>query len=118
MKKTLSLIIAILVFSSIATAQRYTIKGKILGIVEEEKYTVEALTVAPGDKVVLVTDGYTEAYDTTKEKLIGIAKIAATLEMPLNKGITNLDKLEQSIMANNSIDSFNDDRTMLLVEFK
>ena len=95
-----------------------TIKGKILGIVEEEKYTVEALTVAPGDKVVLVTDGYTEAYDTTKEKLIGIAKIAATLEMPLNKGITNLDKLEQSIMANNSIDSFNDDRTMLLVEFK
>ena len=37
MKKTLSLIIAILVFSSIATAQRYTIKGKILDAISKEK---------------------------------------------------------------------------------
>lgn len=94
------------------------IKGKILGIVENEKYSSEILPIYPGDQLILVTDGYTEAFDATKEKQIGIEKIASTLEMPLNKGITDLDKLEQSIMANNSIDSFNDDRTMLLVEFK
>lgn len=94
------------------------IKGKILGIVENEKYSSEILPVHSGDRFILVTDGYTEAFDATKEKLIGIEKIASTLEMPLNKGITDLDKLEQSIMANNSIDSFNDDRTMLLIEFK
>jgi hypothetical protein len=94
------------------------IKGKILGIVENEKYSSEILPIYPGDQLILVTDGYTEAFDATKEKFIGIEKIASTLEMPLNKGITDLDKLEQSIMANNSIDSFNDDRTMLLVEFK
>lgn len=94
------------------------IKGKILGIVENEMYASEAVPTNPGDKIILVTDGYTEAFDATKEKQIGIDKIATTLEIPLNRGITDLDKLEQSIMVTNSIDSFNDDRTMLLVEFK
>ncbi|WP_320052724.1 fused response regulator/phosphatase [uncultured Acetobacteroides sp.] len=94
------------------------IKGKILGIVENEKYSSEIMRVHPGDQLLLVTDGYTEAFDATKEKQIGIEKIASTLEAPLNEGVFDLDKLELSIMANNSIDSFNDDRTMLLVEFK
>jgi len=94
------------------------VNGRILGIVENEKYTSEDIHTNAGDRLILVTDGYSEAFDATKEKEVGIDKIAATLEPPLNKGVTDLDKLEQYIMANNSIESFGDDRTMLLVEFK
>lgn len=94
------------------------VNGKILGIVENEEYTSVNIQTKPEDKLVLVTDGYSEAFDSTKEREIGIDKIASTLEMTLNKGITDLDKVERSIMANNSIESFHDDRTMLLIEFK
>jgi serine phosphatase RsbU (regulator of sigma subunit)/DNA-binding response OmpR family regulator len=94
------------------------VKGKILGIVENEKYTSEFVTTHPGDVMVLVTDGYTEAFDAINEKQIGIEKVASTLEAPLNEGITDLNTLETAIKTDNSIESFSDDRTMLLVEFK
>lgn len=94
------------------------VSGKILGIVENEKYTSVDVGYSSGDKLMLFTDGYTEAYDTVKERFIGIDKISSTLEMPLNKGINNLHTFEQAIITNNSIETFNDDRTMLLINFK
>lgn len=94
------------------------VRGKILGIVEEELYTCSEFTYESGDKLVLLTDGYTEAVDAGSNKLIGIDRICSTLEMPMNKGITDLQRYEQAIAINNSVETFNDDRTMLLIDFK
>ena len=94
------------------------VTGKILGIVENEKYTSVDVSYSAGDKIMLFTDGYTEAYDTVKDRFVGIEKISATLEMPLNRGITSMKKFEQAIVSNNSIEAFNDDRTMMLIDFK
>lgn len=94
------------------------VNGKILGIVSDEKYSSETISTQPGDKIILVTDGYTEAFNATNGRQVGISKVASTLELPLFKGITNLDKLEQALMTSNSINAFNDDRTLLLVDFK
>lgn len=92
--------------------------GKILGVVEEEEYQSTEYEYEHGDKIILLTDGYTEAVNTTSDRIIGVEKITSTLELPLKRDITDLKKYEQAIITNNSIEAFNDDRTMLLVDFK
>ncbi len=45
MKKTLVLIVAILVFSTFATAQRYTIKGKVIDALTKEKLAYSSISL-------------------------------------------------------------------------
>jgi serine phosphatase RsbU (regulator of sigma subunit) len=37
--------------------------GPPLGLVETTKYKTGAITLAPGDRLLVVTDGFTEAHD-------------------------------------------------------
>ena len=99
MKKTLSLIIAILVFSSIATAQRYTIKGKILDAISKEKlpyssislhYKTDTLGIYKG--IIADTNGDFEIKNVRKRDMI--LKVSFVGYKPFRKeiGLGEFDK--------------------------
>jgi len=53
--------------------------GLILGIIEDTDWTIETLDVGPGDRLLLVTDGVTEAMNREGE-LFGRQRLAGTFE--------------------------------------
>ena len=53
--------------------------GLVLGIIEDTDWTTETLDVGPGDRLLLVTDGVTEAMNR-EEELFGRQRLADTFE--------------------------------------
>ena len=53
--------------------------GPILGILEDESFSEDEMTLAPGDTLVLFTDGITEATNE-REELYGDDRLRTTLE--------------------------------------
>jgi phosphoserine phosphatase RsbU/P len=48
--------------------------GPPLGLVETASYQADAVTLSPGDRVLIVTDGFTEAHDS-KDSIYGEGKV-------------------------------------------
>ena len=92
--------------------------GFVLGGMEGIKYRTESTVLSPGDKIILYTDGVTEAVNTELE-LYGEPRLekelACTKEMNIQEIVS---------YVNQSIDTFStgamqaDDITMLVVEYK
>ena len=108
------------IFYSNATKQASVVEvnGKILGITEYEPYKSVEIPTVKGDKILLVTDGFAEAFDSRNEKMIGIELLAEQAALLLKKGESNLEAIEHKIIDQNHIENFHDDRTMILLEFK
>ena len=52
--------------------------GIVLGAVENREYTSQTLSIAPGDVIVMYTDGVTESINTTEE-LFGEERLGAII---------------------------------------
>jgi phosphoserine phosphatase RsbU/P len=82
----------------------------IVGIIAEATYTSSRLTLQPGDRILLTTDGITEIEDKSGQQ-IGIAGLAGLAHMPtLDDIVSHLYKVQASREAQ-------DDWTLLDVRF-
>lgn len=82
----------------------------IVGIIEEATYTSSKVTLQPGDRILLTTDGITEIEDRSGQQ-IGIEGLAGLAHMPsLDEIVTHLYKVQAAREAQ-------DDWTLLDVRF-
>lgn len=88
--------------------------GAILGIFENEPYECNELQLKPGDKLLLFTDGITEA--SLGEKMFGNGRIISSIEdgksLPMHTLLNNL----QSSVTDFCRGNFQDDITLLGLE--
>ncbi len=54
-------------------------KGLVAGIIEDSRYAADAMQLSPGDRILLYTDGVTEALDTGNQ-LYSEARLLATVQ--------------------------------------
>lgn len=68
----------------------------IVGIIEEAKYTSSTVTLKPGDRILLTTDGITEIEDRSGQQ-IGIDGLAGLAHMPgLDEIVKHLQRMQAS----------------------
>lgn len=76
-----------LIFRGSGEIDRLTDGGMALGMFEGARYTSQAVTIAPGDLLVLYSDGITEAEDRSgkpfdEEGLVGVIRTQTTAGLP------------------------------------
>lgn len=92
--------------------------GRFLGILEDSTYITERMTLAPGDKLLVYTDGVTEAMDL-EHNLYSDARL---LELVTRLRHASPEELDNAVMA--SVHEYagaaeqTDDITVLTLEFK
>jgi sigma-B regulation protein RsbU (phosphoserine phosphatase) len=106
----------ILIRRTDGSIEEITSSGLPLGILEMASYSESATRLDPGDLVVLITDGLTEAEDSNEEEfgVERVAEVTAALEDP------SAEKLCDAILG--AVEDFtgggslHDDATLLVVE--
>ncbi len=92
------------------------ISGPPLGIIEDQNYDNESLSLAAGDILLCYTDGVTETFMPDGE-LLGIDGLGSIfLKEAIKTGGCLLDRLHQSVLNKNADISFNDDVLLLSME--
>jgi sigma-B regulation protein RsbU (phosphoserine phosphatase) len=94
--------------------QRLHDGGGVLGVFPNQKFTTGSVQLAPGDRVLLFTDGVTEAYDAEGEEF-GDARLLQLLE---EHGAAAASALQQKILAaaaEFSRGHWHDDATLLVL---
>jgi sigma-B regulation protein RsbU (phosphoserine phosphatase) len=93
--------------------------GPILGILEDESFSESEMRLAPGDTLVLFTDGITEATNE-QEELYGDDRLKAALEtreqLPRAKSVVERIAADVRQFVSNAPQS--DDLTMLVVRYR
>jgi sigma-B regulation protein RsbU (phosphoserine phosphatase) len=102
-----------IVMRSDGSHEQLTEGGLVLGIVDNAVYKEASVDVAKGDRVVLVTDGITEATDSNGEEF-GIDRLVALLERSIGKPELHRDIL--SAVSEFANQEFQDDATILVAE--
>ncbi len=94
------------------------ITGPPLGIVEDQVYNNESLSMLPGDLLLCYTDGITETFDRKGQRL-DIDGLGYLLENEASRLDDNLlDRLQQSVMDRCAGVSFTDDVLLLSLKIK
>lgn len=75
--------------------ERLLVGGGVLGVLPDQSYSQETVQLAPGDRVILFTDGVTEACDSQGEEF-GEARLLRLLEE--HRGLS-AHALKEAIMA-------------------
>ena len=90
--------------------------GPPLGIIEDQNYDNESLSLTAGDILLCYTDGITETFIADGE-LLGIDGLGSLFIKEASKtGDFLLDRIHQSVLNKNADISFNDDVLLLSME--
>jgi len=90
--------------------------GLVLGILKEADWSVETLNVGPGDRLVLATDGVTEALNE-QEELFGRQRLAREIEQCGNLAIEEcLNRIHYAVNSHCGSRAPSDDMTLLAIE--
>ena len=87
-----------------------------IGIAEETKYQDEETVIAPGDLIMLYTDGLTEATNT-EEKLFGLQRVIATVNGEFTPSQI-IDTMKQAVSDFVKDAEQSDDLTILAILYK
>ena len=87
--------------------------GLPLGIVDDAEYAPHALALAPGDAIVLYTDGITEAFDDRRE-LFGEARLERAIARGGSTAAEILGAIIEAVGAHAGLASRSDDRTLVV----
>jgi serine phosphatase RsbU (regulator of sigma subunit) len=94
-----------------SNATRYLEDGNlIVGIIEEAEYASSTVTLRPGDRILLTTDGITEIEDRSGQQ-IGIEGLAGLAHMP------NIDELVKHLQKVQASREAQDDWTILDIRY-
>jgi serine phosphatase RsbU (regulator of sigma subunit) len=103
-----------LVVSADGAVQRLEAGGLILGIFEEAAYETGEVTLAPGDRLVLFTDGVTEAMNEQdeqwqEERLVELVRASAALD-----SATLIRRIVEAVRAFEGARGASDDVTLIV----
>jgi phosphoserine phosphatase RsbU/P len=91
--------------------------GPPLGLVETASYQADAITLSPGDRVLVVTDGFTEAHDA-KDSIYGEGKVEEFLLGLEPSEIEPLKRLVGQVRAFEAGRPAFDDKAAILLTFE
>lgn len=94
--------------------ERLRAGGGVLGVFPNQKFAVGAAQLAPGDRVVLFTDGVTEAYDAAGEEF-GEARLLQVLHEHRSASASLLSERILASAAEFSRGHWHDDATLLVL---
>jgi sigma-B regulation protein RsbU (phosphoserine phosphatase) len=103
-----------IVLHSDGSHQRLQEGGGVLGVFPNQRFAAGAVQLAPGDRVILFTDGVTEASDPAGEEF-GEARLLCLLQ---EYGLSSASTLQEKILAAAEAFSsghWHDDATLLVV---
>ena len=92
------------------------IVGTLLGVIPDARYLSLIQDFHKGDKIVLYTDGYTEAVNDRTGNMIGSDIFLENISQALNKENIQLSEIESKLIHTLNISKFDDDRTLFLVQ--
>jgi sigma-B regulation protein RsbU (phosphoserine phosphatase) len=92
--------------------------GGILGIVPNQKFSVENIRLKPGDILIIMTDGITEAQNELGE-ILGTDLILEMIKEYKNLGAKEIAlNLIEKIQQYSAKSSYNDDKTLIVIKRK
>lgn len=97
-----------------AAIERYPAGSLVLGVDPAATYREERVAVGPGDRIILYTDGFTEARNASGEQFTEAKLIEGILERPHLPAQTLADALFDRIEAYTA-GTFRDDASILVV---
>lgn len=89
--------------------------GMAVGIMDDIKYDVRELQLVPGDILLGLTDGVTEAMNA-KDELFSRSRLRKILDQPIHSSKDLLDKIRQQVLSFEENTSRSDDLTMLAIQ--
>ncbi|HKA00257.1 MAG TPA: PP2C family protein-serine/threonine phosphatase, partial [Candidatus Solibacter sp.] len=92
--------------------------GMPVGLMEGAEFTVAEQRLAPGDKVVIYSDGVTEAQNS-QEQFFGKKRLRAVLEAHADAGCAAVhDAIQEAVTGFTEGAAQSDDITVLVLEFR
>ncbi|MBT6687272.1 MAG: serine/threonine-protein phosphatase [Bacteroidetes bacterium] len=95
--------------------RQLNIVGTLLGVIDSSKYQSVNIDIKKGDKLLIFTDGYSEAKASKTGKEIGEIALLNAFNSRRQKDVVSCQQIENEIIEEFNISSFDDDRTMLLI---
>lgn len=92
------------------------IVGTLLGVIPDARYLSLIQDFHKGDKIILYTDGYTEAVNDRTGNMIGNDFFLQSVSPTINKEAIQLSEIESQLIKSLNISRFDDDRTLFLVQ--
>ncbi len=89
-----------------------------IGVIEEEIYTQQSLAVAPGDALLVYSDGITESFNGQREEF-GLVRLCSILEAGRASSLppsSLLQSMRQQVRNFVGSDVLDDDQTAIMVE--
>ncbi|PLX12531.1 MAG: hypothetical protein C0597_13055 [Marinilabiliales bacterium] len=91
------------------------ITGMLLGISEDSNYQQLELKLGKNDKLLFFSDGYTETLNSETKELLSTGAVITVFQKLGSYRELDISLLEKTIIKENRISSFDDDRTLLLI---
>jgi serine phosphatase RsbU (regulator of sigma subunit) len=91
------------------------ITGMLLGISDDTSYQQLELKLEKHDKLLFFSDGYTETLNSETNEMLSVEAVSNALQKLGSYSDLDISLLEKTIIKDNNITSFDDDRTMLLI---
>ena len=91
------------------------ITGMLLGISKDSSYQQLELELKKNDKILFFSDGYSETLNYETNEMLSADAVAKVLKNLGSYEELDISLLEKTIIKDNKIRSFDDDRTLLLI---
>jgi sigma-B regulation protein RsbU (phosphoserine phosphatase) len=104
-----------LVYRALGTIETLSPTGAAIGLVEQANFTQNSITLAPGDRVLLYTDGVVESMNR-EEKLFGQERLENLMRQ--NPGVsarTMIGTLKETLLKFSGSSSPTDDTTVIAI---
>jgi len=98
------------------SVEALNITGMLLGISEDSRYQQLEIDLEKHDKILFFSDGYTESLNSEANEMVSPEAIAKDLQKLGSYSELDISLLEKAIIKDNKIATFDDDRTMLLID--
>lgn len=98
--------------------QQLNITGTVLGVLPEVEYMKMDIKLSEKDKLLFYTDGYTEAKGRESNKMTGHKPLEIIFMNHSSNDKISTKQIEETLVVEENISTFDDDRTMLLVKCK
>lgn len=95
--------------------QALNITGVLLGISDDSTYHQLQLQLEKNDKLLFFSDGYTETVNSETNEMLNVEAVSNAFEKLGSSKELDISVLEKTIIKDNKVVSFDDDRTMLLI---
>jgi len=92
------------------------IVGTLLGVLPDARYLSLIQDFNKGDKLMLYTDGYTEAVNDKTGSMIGDDAFLENITNIIDENNVDISEIESKLIHSLNVSKFDDDRTLLLIQ--